>query len=65
MSRSRRGPPSRNDIAIYTTTQSPEPPKLSVSMGIESSGTRINPESLESEITKACEANKSMNTGGF
>jgi hypothetical protein len=58
--------PKRYDKAIYTTTQPPAPtPKLSVLMGIEGSGTRIDPGSLGSEIRKSCEAKKSMNPGRF
>ena len=44
--------------------QPPEPiPKLSVLMGIEGSGTRADPGSLESEIMKVCEEKRSMDPG--
>lgn len=43
--------------------QPPEPtPKLSVLMGIEGSGTRTDPGSLESEIIKVYEEKRSMDT---
>lgn len=63
-SQGEEGPSNTDGKAIYATMQLPEPtPKLSVLMGIEGSGTRTDPGSLESEMMKVCEEKRSMDPG--